>query len=127
MDEEIIEETLLDEEEEELDEVVEADEAEADEADVDALLEEQRSIVAELEARREAETKREEIRAAVAAGAGNIIEKPIEEEHTVTNSEIRNTKEYVEAFARYLRTENDKECRALLTENVSGNLPFSYR
>ena len=40
-----------------------------------------------------------------------------------TNDEIRSSKEYVEAFARYIVSENDKECRALLTENVSGAIP----
>lgn len=34
--------------------------------------------------------------------------------------EIRNTKEYIEAFARYIKTNDDKEVRSLLTENVSG-------
>lgn len=37
--------------------------------------------------------------------------------------EVRNSKEYIEAFAEYIKTENDKECRSLLTENVSGDVP----
>ena len=41
----------------------------------------------------------------------------------MTNEEIRSSKEYVDAFARYIVSENDKECRALLTENVSGTVP----
>jgi HK97 family phage major capsid protein len=32
--------------------------------------------------------------------------------------EYRNTKEYIDAFAEYVKTGNDAECRALLTENV---------
>ena len=36
------------------------------------------------------------------------------------NIEIRNTKAYIDAYANYIKTENDAECRALLTENVSG-------
>lgn len=32
----------------------------------------------------------------------------------------RNSKEYINAFAEYLKTGDDTECRALLTENVSG-------
>jgi HK97 family phage major capsid protein len=32
--------------------------------------------------------------------------------------EYRNTKEYIDAFAEYVKTGNDAECRALLTENA---------
>ena len=38
--------------------------------------------------------------------------------------EIRNNKEYIEAFAQYVKTGKDEEVRALLTENVStGTVP----
>ena len=50
-------------------------------------------------------------------------EKIEEEERTMTNKEIRNSKEYIEAFADYVKTGEDREVRALLTENVSGSLP----
>ena len=50
-------------------------------------------------------------------------EKIEEEERTMTNKEIRNSKEYIEAFADYVKTGEDREARALLTENVSGSLP----
>ena len=50
-------------------------------------------------------------------------EKIEEEERTMTNKEIRNSKEYIEAFAEYVKTGEDREARALLTENVSGSLP----
>lgn len=39
------------------------------------------------------------------------------------NIEIRNTPEYINAFAEYKKTGDDTECRALLTENVSGPVP----
>lgn len=43
------------------------------------------------------------------------------EERKVENKmNIRSTKEYTEAFAKYVRTGKDTEVRALLTENVSG-------
>lgn len=35
--------------------------------------------------------------------------------------EIRNTKEYIDAFAEYIRTGNDAECRALTTTNDTTN------
>lgn len=50
-------------------------------------------------------------------------EKIEEEERKMTNTEIRNSKEYIEAFANYIKTGEDREARALLTENVSGALP----
>lgn len=50
-------------------------------------------------------------------------EKIEEEERKMTNTEIRNSKEYVEAFANYIKTGEDREARALLTENASGSLP----
>ena len=99
-------------------------ELDAPEADLDALEAEARSIKEELEARVAEEAKKAEIRSAVAAGKGEVIEKPIiEEKKTMTNNEIRNTPEYINAYARYIKTEDDTECRALLTENGSGTLP----
>ena len=48
---------------------------------------------------------------------------PIIEERTNT-MEMRNTQEYIEAFARYIQTGDDRECRAMVkTENASGTLP----
>lgn len=42
----------------------------------------------------------------------------------MTNMEVRNSKEYIDAFAEYIKSGNDAECRALLTENVaSGTVP----
>lgn len=43
----------------------------------------------------------------------------------MTNKEVCATKEYRDAFANYIRTGDDKECRALLTENVSGDVPVA--
>ena len=40
-----------------------------------------------------------------------------------TMEEIRASKEYVDAFARYLINEDDRECRALLTVDASGSVP----
>ena len=41
----------------------------------------------------------------------------------MTNEEVRASKEYLDAFANYIKTEDDKECRALLTTNASGGVP----
>lgn len=97
-------------------------EIEGEGADLDALEEEVRGIKAELESRAQREAQKVALRKAVANGKGKVIEK-MEEPKAMTNEEIRSSKEYVDAFARYLVSENDKECRALLTENVSGTVP----
>ena len=94
-------------------------EAQKENADLDALLEESRQLNEELETRKAAEAKREEIRKAVAAGAGKKMAEQADEQV----GEVRNSKAYVDAFADYLKSGNDKECRKLLTENVSGTLP----
>lgn len=100
------------------------EELDAPEADLDKLEAEVRSINEELETRRQEEAKREELRAAVAAGAGEVV-KEIKEERAekMTNEEVRNSQAYIDAYANYIKTGSDKECRALLTENVSGDVP----
>ena len=101
-------------------------EIEKDDADLDALDAEFKGITAELEARKAAAAKKAELRAAVATGAGAIItEIPKEERKTMTNAEVRASHEYNVAYANYIKTGNDAECRALLTENVSGTVPVA--
>ena len=95
---------------------------EAPEADLDALEEEARSIKEELEARKAEEAKKAEIRASIAAGEGTVVKKVEEERKSPTMEEIRNSKEYINAYAEYLKTEDPTECRALLSENGSGTV-----
>ena len=100
-----------------------ATEIEAPDADLDALEEEARSINTELETRKVEEAKRNEIREAVANGAGETIEE-IKEEREIkpmTIEEIRNSKEYVDAFANYIKTGKDEEVRALLSTNATNS------
>lgn len=81
-------------------------------AELDAI--EQRKA----EIKEEAEQRKADMEA-VAKGQGDPIAKPeIREEKG--NMEIRNSKEYLAAFANYIKTGDDAECRALLTENVEG-------
>lgn len=96
-------------------------EVEAEGADLDALDSEVKSINAELETRKAAEAKKVEIRQAVAKGAGVTIETaPVEERKKMKDvAEIRNSKEYINAYADYIRTGKDAECRALLTTNAT--------
>lgn len=99
--------------------------AEAPEADLNALTDEVRAINEEIEARKQAEAQRVEIREAVALGAGVVTEtiEPEVREEKKTMEEIRNSKEYIEAYANYIKTEDPTECRALLSENGSGAIP----
>lgn len=96
---------------------------EAEDADLDALEAEARGIKEELEARVATEAKKQEVRDMLAAGQIPVQEvRTVETQEVkkVTNEEIRNSKKYIDAFAEYIKTGDDSECRALLTENVSG-------
>ena len=95
-----------------------------EDADLNALEEEVRGINAELEERKVAEEKKVEIREAVAAGQGTVVEQvKVEEVKKMDINEIRNSKDYINAYAEYIKTNDPAECRALLTENVSGTVP----
>ena len=98
-----------------------ATEIDAPEADLDALENEARAINEELEARKAAETKRNDIRAAVAAGSGTTVEtfeKKEEERKDMTLEEVRALPAYVEAYKKYIITNDASECRAIITENA---------
>lgn len=99
-----------------------AEELDAPEADLDALETEARAIKEEIESRMAEAAKKAEIRASVANGAGEVIQKMKEEVKTMTNNEIRNSAEYINAYAEYIKSGDDTECRALLTENGSGTV-----
>ena len=96
------------------------EELEKEDADIDALTAE----VERLEARKAQILKEVEERKAlldeVEKTGVEIKEKPQEERKV--EIEVRNTKEYALAYAKYIRSEDDKECRALLTENGSGTV-----
>lgn len=88
-----------------------ADQLEALNAELDAIEERKKALKTEVEERKKAA-------AAVAAGAGKEVRKGKEVEK-MTNKEIRNTPQYIEAFAKYIKTGKDAECRALLTEDAT--------
>ena len=102
-----------------------ASDIETDGADLDALEAEARAINAELENRKAIEAAKVELREMVAEGEGEKIKDFIEEKKTMTNEEIRASHEYNVAYANYIKTGDDKECRALLTEIVSGTVPVA--
>lgn len=90
-------------------------EVDAEGADLDALEEEVRSINAELEARKAEAAKKEEVRQAVAAGAGETITESKEEE--TKNMFGIDTKEYRDAFMANLVGMATPEQRAILADN----------
>lgn len=59
---------------------------------------------------------------AVIHGEGEVLEE-VKDERKVTTMEVRNTPEYINAYAEYIKTGKADECRVLLTENVSGRVP----
>lgn len=96
-------------------------ELETEGADLDALEAEVRGIKTELEARKAAAAKKEEVRKMVASGAGNVVREFKEEKKEERTLEsVRSSKEYMDAFAEYLKTGDATECRALMTDLVSG-------
>ncbi len=89
----------------------------ADGADLDAL----EAEATALEARKaELIEQRKSAAQAVVQGAGNVIEHT--EDHKMTFEEIRASEEYANAYATYLKTGDDTECRSVLTENGGGKV-----
>ena len=91
----------------------------AEDADIEALSKE----VEELEARKaeiETEVEKRKKEAEEALKTAKEVEKV--EERKMDNKEIRNSKEYIDAFGEYIRTGDDKVVRSLLTENASGTV-----
>ena len=101
-----------------------AEEREAMTADeIEERADEMEAIKAELETRKEAAAKEAETREKIAEGKIGETKEEHKEEKRMENIEIRNTPEYINAFANYIKSGNDNECRSLLTENVSGTVP----
>ena len=95
--------------------------AAGDQAALDAL-EDEMNAIEERVAQINIENRRADMKA-VAEGLGKEIETPTEE-RKMTELEIRSSKEYIDAFAQYLKTGKADECRALLSTNVaSGYVP----
>lgn len=95
-----------------IDLAVELDAAETREA-LDAIQEEVDAIEErKAQLKIEIEQKKKDMEE-VANGAGSIIESRKEDQ----KMEVRDSREYIEAFADYIKTGNDMECRKLTTTN----------
>ena len=86
------------------------------------LMEERQTIMAEIE---KAEAAIAEEKRAMEEVIANKATKEIEkrEEIKMADIEIRNTNEYINAYAEYIKSGDNAECRALLSENGSGTVP----
>lgn len=77
--------------------------------------------VADLEQRKAEIIEQRKKEVAEVIDNGEEIEKYEEREKPMTIEEIRNSKEYVNAFAEYIKTGKDEEVRALLSTNATNS------
>lgn len=100
----------------EIEELMKTDDADIEtlSKEVEALEERKANILTEVE------TRKKEVEEVL----NNGVEVRTFTNERKTDMEIRNTKEYMDAFANYIKTNDDKECRSLLTENAAaGTVP----
>lgn len=104
-------------------ETAEQNEIDAREAELNQIAEERMALIQKKEALEAEERVAQQVNKNPAI-ATEIDNK--RGENVMTNEEIRNSKEYIAAYASAIRKQDDKflECRALLTENVgTGTVP----
>ena len=80
------------------------------------------AIKAEMENRAQIEAEKAEIRSAVANNEVPVVEvQTFKEERSEVKDmvEVRNSKEYIDAYANYIKTGNEEEVRSLLTTNAT--------
>ena len=102
-------------------------EMEQEGADLEALKAEMEELRKNADALREDAKKAEETRKAIASGAAGIVISDVHRaEDARDEKEVRNSPEYLDAYANYIKTGNPMECRTvLLSKNApaSGQLP----
>ena len=109
-----------------IDEPVEGEErAETEELETrsNELMEERQNILADIE-KAEAEIAEEKRAMEEVIANKEVIVLEKREDTKMTDMEIRNTNEYINAYAEYIKSGEDAECRSLLTENGSGTIPI---
>ena len=85
-----------------------------------AYKDEKKAIEEEIAKRKADEAERRSIAAEIASNAVDltpVTEK--KEERKMSEIEMRNTPEYINAYAEYIKSGDDTECRALLSTNAS--------
>lgn len=100
-------------------------EMEQDGADLDALENEVRELKTMEEEIRKSAAADAEKRRMIAEGLGNTTEAHQAEPEQRSLDDIRNSKEYIDAYAEFIRTGESRECRSLLTVNAAngGTIP----
>lgn len=94
------------------------------EADLEALTEEVRALKEQKNnLLADAEARAKELNDIATGRVETETIKTFEEERKdMKEIEVRNSADYINAYAEYIKTGEDKECRALLTENGSGKV-----
>ena len=100
-------------------------EMETENADLDALTEEVRQMEARKAVLKAEAEERAKLAESIAIGMTGENKEEYKEKEIMSNMEIRKSHEYNMAYAEYIKTGDDTECRALLTENVSGKVPVA--
>lgn len=96
-------------------------EMEKEGADLDALEKEVRELKENEEELRRAAQADAEKRRMIAEGLGNTQQQHTPEPEKPGLAEIRKSKAYIDAYAEYIKTGDDRECRTLLTTNAPQN------
>lgn len=101
----------------EIEELLKSDDADVEslEKEVEELENRKAQMMAEIEERKKQVEEVLEVKDTIESFEKEEVRKPME------TMELRNTKEYIDAYAEYIKG-NDKELRALLTENASGTV-----
>ena len=86
------------------------------------LIEERATVMAEIEKAKAAIAEEKRAMEDVITNKEVIVLEK-REDIKMTDMEIRNTNEYINAYAEYIKTGEDAECRSILTENASGTIP----
>ena len=100
------------------------EEMEKDGADLEALKKEMEELRKNAEEIQTAAQQADELRKAIAEGAkGIVIGSTVQAEaKPMTEKEVRNSPEYLEAYANFIKTGNPAECRTvLLSKNAPAN------
>ena len=92
----------------------------AENLDIDGLTEEVRKLNDEEAEIRKKAAKEAALRSAVSPADAAEIRRSKEKEVPAMHNEVRNSPAYINAYANYLKTGKDAECRAMLTGNATG-------
>ena len=99
---------------------IESEVVNADASQIEALNKETEELRA---AKEQIEKEMKETRASImeiVKGAGKVVES---HDEPVEKKEVRASKEYMDAYAEYIKTGDDRECRKMLTTDASGTVP----